>query len=56
VLLAAGVPCSINCDDSLTFGATIVDEYLPTALLPYALGGCADVLMCSLFRSGFQLV
>lgn len=26
-LLAAGVPCSLNCDDSTLFGACIVDEY-----------------------------
>jgi adenosine deaminase len=26
-LLAAGVPCSLNCDDSTLFGASIVDEY-----------------------------
>eukprot|EP01043_Picozoa_sp_COSAG02_P064409 COSAG02_NODE_9409_length_2226_cov_1.488011_3_plen_372_part_00 len=26
-LMAAGVPCSLNCDDSTLFGASIVDEY-----------------------------
>ena len=26
-LLAAGIPCSLNCDDSTLFGASIVEEY-----------------------------
>ena len=44
-LLAAGVPCSINCDDSLLFGPSIADEYRSAreavGLSDAALAGCA---------------
>jgi adenosine deaminase len=30
-LLRAGVQCSLNCDDSALFGASILDEYVQPA-------------------------